>query len=341
MAAGRLIGLDIGASSIRAVETRRRKDGQTVTNYGEAPLPAGAVVGGVVRDDKTVTAALRHLWSTARLRTRRVVLGVTNPQIVVREMSVTNLPRRELHQSLPFQVRDQLPLPVETAVLDFQPLEDPGTNETVRGLLVAAPRDAILTAVRAVERAGLHVERVDLASFALLRAAARLDDQVEAIVDIGGQATSVIVHTNGEPLIVRTIPRGGMEITEAISTRLAVTPHEAEAAKRQVGLHADRDTRVAEAVRDAVRPLVNEINSSFTYLTTSGRQTRVARVSLSGGGALLPGLLEELADQLSVDVHLVDPVARVHTAKRGRHDNLDRLRSSATVSVGLTLGAAR
>jgi type IV pilus assembly protein PilM len=341
MAAGTLIGLDIGANSIRAVETRRRGDGQLITNFGTVPLPKGAVVGGVIRDDKIVTAALRHLWSTSRFRTRKVVLGVTNPQVVVREMSVANLPRKELHKSLPFQVRDALPLPVETAVLDFYPLENPGTNDTVRGLLIAAPKEAVLGAVRAVEKAGLHVERVDLASLALLRATARLDDQVEAIVDIGAEATTVIVHLNGEPLIVRTIPRGGAEITAAIAARLEITPSEAEAAKCRVGLMIGDDPKTAAVILDAVRPLINEINSSFTYVNTGGRQDRVSRLALCGGGALMPGIADELRDQLDIEVVIPDPAARLRSPRLGRHDALDRARSSAAVSIGLTLGAPR
>ena len=84
----------------------------------------------------------------------------------------------------------------------------------MRGLLVAAPKEPVIAAVHAIERAGLHVARVDVASLALLRAVSRLDGQVEAIVDIGAQATTVVVHVDGEPLIVRTVPRGGADITE-------------------------------------------------------------------------------------------------------------------------------
>jgi type IV pilus assembly protein PilM len=341
MASGTLIGLDIGANSIRAAETRGRKDGQIITNFGQVPLPPGAVSGGVIRDGKVVTLALKHLWSTTRFRSRRVVLGVDNPQVVVREMTVTNLPPRELHRSLPFQVRDKLPLPVETALLDFYPLEDPGTNETVRGLLIAVPRDAVLAAVHAVEKAGLHVVQVDLAAFALLRSASRLDDQVEAIVDIGADATSVIVHSHGEPLMVRTIPRGGAEITQMLTTRLDLAPDAAEAAKWRVGLNTETDPVIAEVIQGAVRPLINEINSSFTYVSAGEHGVRVSRLALCGGGALLPGLAEELGDQLGVEVVVPDPAARLRSPKRGRHDSLERFRSSAAVSIGLTLGVPR
>src|SRR5687768_1272266 len=141
MASDVLIGLDIGSTCVRATQGGRGKTTPTVTHFGQEPLPPGAVQAGVVHDDKAVTAAVKHLWSTAKLRGREVVLGVTNPQIVVRPMSVSNLPAREMRASLPFQVRDALPLPVEKSLLDFQALEDPGKAKTVRGILVAAPKE--------------------------------------------------------------------------------------------------------------------------------------------------------------------------------------------------------
>jgi type IV pilus assembly protein PilM len=340
MAATALIGLDIGSMSIRAVEAGRGKDGPVVTNFGQAPLPPGAMRGGVMHDDNAVTLALKQLWTNARFRSRKVVLGITNPQVVVREMSVANLPERELRRSLPFQVRDSLPLPVERSLLDFHPLEDPGHGDTVRGLLIAAPKDMVLTAVHAVERAGLHVVRVDLASFALLRATSRTDGQVEALVDIGAQSTSVVVHADGEPLIVRTIPRGGAEITELVAGRLGVAVPEAESLKCRVGLRTDVDVRAAEVIREAVAPLINEVRSSFAYLNTSGRQARVARLALSGGGCLLPGLLDALRTQLGVEAVLADPTVRLHGAHRSRREDLEQFRPSAAVSIGLALGAA-
>jgi type IV pilus assembly protein PilM len=339
MAATNPIGLDIGSMSIRAVETSRGKEGPVITNVGEVLLPEGAVHAGVIQDAKVVTAALRQLWATAKFRGRDVVLGVTNPQIVVREMSVANLPDKELRKSLPFQVRDMLPLPVDRSLLDFHPLEDAGDGKTVRGLLIAAPKEAVTTAVQAVEAAGLNVARVDLASFALLRAAAYLDEQVEAIVDIGAYATSVVVHNDGEPLIVRTLPRGGAEITERIAARVGATLAEAESIKCRVGLQAEGGPDTAAVVREAIRPLLNEIGSSFAYLTSGDRQTRVTRLALSGGGSQLPGLVEALHAQLGIEVVLADPMLRVRGHRQGKHTNNERFRSSAAVSIGLTLGA--
>ena len=340
MAATNLIGLDIGSMSIRAVETARGKEGPVLANFGEVPLLEGAGQAGVIHDEKVVVAALRHLWSSAKLRGRDVVLGVTNPQTVVRELSLPNLPLRELRKSLPFQVREMLPLPVDKSLLDFFPLEASEDGKTLRGLLIAAPKEAVLTAVHAIEQAGLHVARVDLASFALLRAASYLDEKVEAIVDIGAHATSVVVHHDGAPLIVRTLPRGGAEITERIAARVGATVPEAESIKCRVGLLDDGGPDTAVVLREAIRPLICEIGSSFTYLTTGDRQARVARVALSGGGAQLPGLVDALRQQLDIDVVIADPMARVKERRQSKRPGYDRLRAAAAVSIGLTLGAA-
>ncbi len=340
MAGGTLIGLDIGSVFIRAVETTRGKEGVVITNAGRTPVPAGAVSAGIIVDERAVTQALKNLWSNAGFRTRDVIVGITNPQSVVREMSVTNLPMRELRKALPFQVRDVLPLPVERALLDFYPLEDPGQKEKVRGLLIAAPKDAVRSTVQPIERARLHVVRVDLGSLALLRALSKLDSTVEAIVYIGADVTSVVVHLDGVPLIVRSIPRGGQDITTTIANRLATTTTEAESLKRRIGVNLEEDVETAEVVRDALKPLLNEIRTSFMYLSATERGSRVARIALTGGGSLLPGLGELLAEQLSVEVITADPLARVREIRRGKQAALDPFRFSAAVPIGLTLGAA-
>jgi type IV pilus assembly protein PilM len=87
---------------------------------------------------------------------------------------------------------------------------------------------------------------------------------------------------------------------------------------------------------------MTEIRSSFNYYAQSNPgDARIRRLALVGGAALLPGLADALTQQLGVPAFLSDPLQRVtDTRKGGRHDVLGRFRSSAAVSIGLTLGAA-
>ena len=347
MSATTIVGLDIGSTSIRAVEASINKDRPTINNFGQVFLPPGTVVGGVVKDDRAVTSALRQLWLSYTFTTKNVVLGVTHQQVIVRELDVNNLPPKELRQALPFLVRDVLPLPVEQALLDFYPLEKPakarnkGGADTIHGLLIAAPKEAVIDTVRAVENAGLHVQDVDLSCFAALRASAHLAHDTEALIDIGANGTNIIIHTDGTPKIVRTIPRGGAEVTKMVATRLGLTNAEAETVKCRVGLQREESEEAAQVIVEAIRPLVNEIRGSFHYFSTNHPGQRVQRLALVGGAALLPGLADLLTEELGIPTFLSDPLQRVHDLRRGgRHDVLTRFRSSAAVSIGLTLGAA-
>jgi type IV pilus assembly protein PilM len=167
-----------------------------------------------------------------------------------------------------------------------------------------------------------------------------LDGQVEAIVDIGGQATTVVVHVDGEPVIVRSIPRGGADITERIAARLGANVGEAESLKCRVGLRTEEGPETADVIREAILPLLGEVRSSFAYVTSGEKQTRVTRLVLSGGSAQLPGLDEFLSTELDVEVVVADPLVRVRDLRGGRRGGAEGLRSSASISVGLTLKAA-
>jgi type IV pilus assembly protein PilM len=337
-----LVGLDIGSTSIRAVEATLAKDRPVIDNFGQVFLAPGCVVGGVIKDDRSVTAALRQLWTAHTFKTKDVVLGVTHQQVVVREIDIAKLPPKDRKQALPYLVRDVLPLPVDEALLDFYPLEKgKSQGDTVHGLLVAAPKQPVIDAVRAVEAAGLHVLDVDLACFAALRASAHLANDTEALIDVGANGTNIVIHTDGTPKIVRAVPRGGAEITALVASRLGLSNSEAETIKCRVGLRAEESPESAEVVAEALRPLITEVRSSFNYFSQAHPGHRIRRLALVGGAALLPGLPEKLTGELGVPAFLSDPLQRVVDPRRGgRHDNLGRFRSSAAVSIGLTLGAA-
>jgi type IV pilus assembly protein PilM len=140
---------------------------------------------------------------------------------------------------------------------------------------------------------------------------------------------------------VRTIARGGAEITRAMASRLNMSPAEAETLKCRTGLSVGEGPESAEVVDEAIRPLITEIRSSLSYYSTSHDEDRVRRLSLVGGAAQLPGLTHRLSETLGIPVELANPLQRVSDARQGgRHDVLARFRSSAAVSIGLTLGAA-
>ena len=88
MAGRPAIGLDIGTSGVRAAELSFGKGRVTLEKFGQVALPTGAVRDGEVVDPDAVAEALRELWSATRLSTKKVVLGVANGRVIVRQVDL-------------------------------------------------------------------------------------------------------------------------------------------------------------------------------------------------------------------------------------------------------------
>ena len=247
----------------------------------------------------------------------------------------------ERAQALPYQARDVIPLPIDRAILDFIPVGDVDrSRNTVQGLLIAAPREPVSVLVRAVEQAGLRVARVDLAAFAALRAVADQNLPVEAVVDLGAHLTNVVIHNGGVPQLVRTIARGGDELTTQISSRMTIDGDAAELAKRTIGIRDD-GSEMSGAVRDAIRPLLSELRSTLSAYEQTHPGTVIERILLTGGGAAMPGLADELSRIGNVPVEVVEPMRHVGSRRASKHSAPDEAARVATaVCLGLAMGAA-
>jgi type IV pilus assembly protein PilM len=188
---------------------------------GRAELPPGAVIDGEVADPAAAAAAIKTLWRQARLRTNRVILGVSNQRVVVRLVDLPWMEPQELRRSIAYQAGDYLPFAVNEAELDFSVIDEQDTGERrlLRVLLVAAQKDMLAGHLRAAAMAGLHPVEVDVNPVALLRSlapVAGLAEGAEALVDIGGRVTNVVIHDGGVLRFIRILLMGGEDVTAAL-----------------------------------------------------------------------------------------------------------------------------
>ncbi|MGH9062692.1 MAG: type IV pilus biogenesis protein PilM, partial [Acidimicrobiales bacterium] len=174
-ARARTVGLDIGTFAVRAAEVGVKDGRPWVSRFAQVSLPPGAVLGGEVVDPATVAAAIRRLWSEGGFKARRVVVGVANSRVVVREAEMPAMDDEDLRAALRFEAADLIPLPVEESELDFQVMEEiegPGGESRVRLLLAAGQQDMIEIALATTGAARLTPTLVDIVPFALVRALA-------------------------------------------------------------------------------------------------------------------------------------------------------------------------
>ncbi|MCC7076706.1 MAG: type IV pilus assembly protein PilM [Acidimicrobiia bacterium] len=348
-----VIGLDIGSSAVRAAEVDIKRNPPVLTRFGQVMLPPGAVADGEIIEEQAVGETIADLWKRVGFRSRNVIAGVANQRVIVRQIEMPYMEEPELESSLPFQVQEQLPIPVDEAILDFQVLEEivtPDNERLIRLLLVAAQRDMIESLLRTLDHAGLNASIVDLVPLALLRTLGEpgqssfetgyggFGEGAEAIVDIGAGVTNIVVHENGMPRFVRILVSGGQHVTDALATALQTSPEEAELLKRQAAFGGvpEEATRIIE---DRTNSVLEEVRGSLDYYSAQPESTALSRVVLTGGGSCIEDLAPRLATATGVATEYGHPLASVSLGPIGlTPEQLAEAEPLISVPVGLALG---
>jgi type IV pilus assembly protein PilM len=319
--ASTIVGLEIEPAAIHAasVTVNGRVE---VKSAAVRPLEAGIVRDGEVNDVDALAEALRSLYRENKGLDKKVRIGVANQKIVVRVLELPPLEdQKELEAAVRFQAQDQIPMPLDSAVLDFQPL---GIVETENGprqrvLIVAARRDMVDRVLSACKAAGLKPEGVDLSAFAMIRALHRTggtgSDVPEPVLYLSVGGLTNLAVAEGTICLFTRVVGGGLEaIAVELAERKALTLEHARGWLRHVGLvtplaeiESDDQEEIIEEARtvllDGVRRIGGEVRNSLDFHhAQEGMSLRVQRAVLTGAAAAVPGFDDALAAELGLPV---------------------------------------
>ena len=235
-----ITALSIANDAIRAaVIADPYSDLPTIKHFQAIPLPNGAVVDGEVVDHDVVAGLLNTLVKRFKFPREDTALVYSSRRMVFREADFPYMSLNDLKSTLPFQAKGMIPLPIEESELDFVPLNviDSEQGKQLHGILVATLRNGLEKTARTAEDAGFAITSIDAGPFALARLFADTNQQqTEAVVNISGNGTDVIVLENGQPAYMRVVPSGADDVTDAIANALSISFEDAERIKNQIGL---------------------------------------------------------------------------------------------------------
>jgi type IV pilus assembly protein PilM len=210
---GVVVGLDIQPGFIAAVQAK--VNGTIVAERAACvELAADTVRDGEVFDDAVLSDAIRELFRDSGLG-KHVRVGVANQRTVLRTLELPPVTdQKELAAAVAFQAQDQVPMPLNNAVLDFHPLGivDTPAGPRQRVVLVAAQRDMIERLLAAVRGAGLIPEGVDLSAFALIRSLYRHDpEQNSRVMYLNVDGLTNLAIAEGKVCRFTRVVGGGLE----------------------------------------------------------------------------------------------------------------------------------
>jgi type IV pilus assembly protein PilM len=296
------VGLDLDGGFLSAVQTG--SDG--LVRAASMDLAPGIISDGEVTDVTALTEALKEFFKINNLP-RRVRLGVSNQQIVVRHLELPKIEdERELEAAVRFQAAEAIAMPIDEVVLDQQVLGEVVTPEgaaRLRVVVVAARESMISRVIEAVRGAGLKPEGIDLNAFALVRALAHPADTAET--------ARVYCHLGGVTNLAIALGSTCL-FTRPLSTAWDV----------------QEDENIAGA-------LAEEIRLSIDFYMAQPEARWVGEVVLSGPGARRAGLAHELAGLIEMPVTVAEPLGMLQATNLPVGEDPYR----HTVATGLALGA--
>jgi type IV pilus assembly protein PilM len=321
-----VVGLDIEAGSVAAAEVKQNGEAPVSTAAVE-PLAPGVFHEGEVVDPDRLVESLKALFSKHKLA-KDVRLGIGNQRVIVRTLRLPAIEDpKEMEAAVRFQAQEQIPMPLDQAVLEHQvvggvPAEE-GAQPQLDVVVVAARRDMVRSFLEPIRRAGLEPVGVDLAAFGMIRALAGAEN------GDGGQADAVLYCNVGDSINLAVARRRGCLFTrvsnvglEGIVTRLGseseLSVEHATQWLRHVGLEpaieeVEGDPTVVGTVRrvleEGVGGLVDELRLSLDYYGAQESAVPVGRVVLTGPGSAIPGLPARIEELLGLPVTASRPSA--------------------------------
>jgi type IV pilus assembly protein PilM len=355
------LALDIGASTVTAIQLSGSGNRMKLRRYHEAALPEGLVVDGEIVDADLFGRELKTFVNKSKLRGQTIQVGVSNQKVIVRNIDMPEMTEAEMLGAIEYQAQDYIPIPVEDAVLDFQVISrriDAEGQPRQEVLLVAAQRGMIETLLAALKHAGLKVSGVDVSSLALVRAlvpgSSFLADPAHTavcrgIIDISSAVSTLVVAVDDALKFTRVINFSSDRFAKAVAEHWGIPLADAARLTQSVGLpgplapagaaySAEVVATTQQEMVKAADELGDEIRRSLDYYQGQEGATPVRELIVSGKGTLVRNLDAHLAEALELPVVIGNPLNRVSdNSSNLPDDTLALIGPSLAVAIGLAL----
>ncbi|HEO4237999.1 TPA: cell division protein FtsA [Streptococcus agalactiae] len=332
---GFFTGLDIGTSSIKVLVAEFIANEMNV--IGVSNVPSSGVKDGIIIDIEAAATAIKEAVKQAeekagitidkinvglpanllQIEPTQGMIPVPNESKEIKDEDVESVVKSALTKSITPEREVISLIPLEFIVDGFQGIRDPrgmmGIRLEMRGLIYTGPTTILHNLRKTVERAGIKVEHVVIASLALAKSVLNEGEREfgATVIDMGGGQTTVASMRNQELQYTNIYSEGSDYVTKDISKVLRTTVEIAEALKFNFGQANVEEASTSDTVQVNVvgneEPV--EITESYLSQIISGRIRQILEhvkqdlgrgrlldlpggIILVGGGAIMPGVVE-------------------------------------------------
>ena len=322
------LGIDIGSSSIKVVQLKKKNGKAVLETYGVLSLgPYGNTDVGTIVNLKTedVSRALIDVMKESNVTTKSAVIAIPSLSSLIFTLSLPGkIDESQLPKIIPIEARKYIPVPITEVTLDwfmipqeaeFVENEEGSPNvaqSKIEVLVVAIHNDTLAQYQEILKKTDLHSDSFEMEIFSNIRSSFSHELSPVMLIDFGASKTKVSIVEAGIVRVFHVVNRGSQDISRNISQSLSVTFEEAEKLKRSVGLDASIDPRVEAITRLSINYILTDINS-IVFAYEKKYNKNVSKVFLAGGGSLMKGLLDHAKENFKIEVVYSNPFSKTET----------------------------
>ncbi len=308
------LGLDIGTSSIKIVQLKKKKTLTKLVGYESCILPENIIIEGIISEPEKLAKLIGDIMNDTKegkFTAKKVIASIPDANVFTRVLEMPPLSNKDLKEAVMWETDQSIPMAVTDLVVDWQVL---GPSITKKGmndiLLVGAPRAIVNSYVQFFDKLGLQPEAIETGLVSVVRALVsnKERNEVMLVVDIGSRSTNLGFYDHTLRL-ADSLDIGGLDFTSLISTETKVDFKKAEEMKVRLGL---KDKKVQSALESTLDNLKNEMQKVIKY-HDERNETKTSKVVLCGGSSNLVGLTEYLAEALKIEVKVGNPWVNIDT----------------------------
>ncbi len=195
--AKKIVSLYIDDASLRLVVTHDKQ----VKKWADLPLEPGLVKNAVILKEAEVAAKIKQLFKVRKVKSKKVAIGVSGLHCLTRPIILPQLPKEMLEEAVRREAKRALPVPPEQLYLSWQAIA--AAEGKTQVFLIAAPRKATDALFKALHRAGLKPDLMDLKPLLLARV---VKEATAIIVDVQPTEFDIVIMSDGIPQPIRTLP---------------------------------------------------------------------------------------------------------------------------------------
>jgi type IV pilus assembly protein PilM len=356
-----VIGVDIGASSIKIVQLRLARGAAVLETYGEIALGpyAKIPIGKAVKlPPEEIGKALTDLMREANVTARQGGVSIPFSASLITVLDLPKVDDEQLKRMVPIEARKYIPMPVSEVALDWflipKDESSQGAFDKIKGeqkvkgqeVLLVAIQNSMLTSYQSIAHAcSVTAQFYEIEIFSAIRSSVGHGLAPTVFVDIGASTTKIYVVERGVIRFTHLVTLGGQQITETLARSMGWEFDKAERIKRERGLldssaySLDENERIKTALLSTLDRVLSEV--SKVLLSYGQRYNKnVSHVVFAGGGASLPGLSDMAKNVLSAEVEIANPFGKTE-APAFMGPVLRQIGPGFAVSVGLAFRALR